>query len=121
MGLRWGVGGDSKAENGSHGRQVLFLFSFGLCLMLLLYDVHFWSAFAWVLINTQFFICTKNVVVLRVFLVVRTCPALALLYYRHQQEFISQLIKSEQRPGEDKNPFLGLAPSLTCDRNSKPG
>ena len=55
-----GSGCDSKAENGSHGRQVLFLFSFGLCLMLLLYDVNFWSAFAWVLINIRFFCMYKK-------------------------------------------------------------
>lgn len=108
MGLGREVGGRSKAENGYHGRQVLFLFSFGLCLILVIYDVHFWSASARVLRNTRFFICAKTVAVLRVFLVVKTCPALALVYYRHQQGFISQLIKSEHRPGEDKIPFLDL-------------
>lgn len=56
---------------------------------------------------TRFLVCTINVVVLHVFLVVKTCPALALMYYRNQQEFISQLTKSEHSP-EDKIPFLDL-------------
>lgn len=87
----------------------LFLFSFGLCLVLLTYAVHFWSAFALGTCKYSiFFVCTISVAVLCVFLAVKTCPALPLMYYRHQQEFISLLIKSEQRPGEDKTAFLDL-------------
>ena len=54
------AGSDSKAENGYHGRQILFAFSFGLfVLLLILYklltllicEVHVWSAFAWIIVK----------------------------------------------------------------------
>ena len=55
-----GAGSDSKAENGYHGRQILFAFSFGLfVLLLILYklltllicEVHVWSAFAGIIVK----------------------------------------------------------------------
>ena len=54
------AGSDSKAENGYHGTQILFAFSFGLfvlllvlykLLVLLIYEVHVWSAFAWIIVK----------------------------------------------------------------------
>ena len=49
--LNGGVGGDFKAGNGYHTRWIVFSFYFGVCAALLIYDVHFWSAFVQVLVN----------------------------------------------------------------------
>lgn len=98
------MGGDSKADLGiTEGR---FYFCFNLvcvwyCSFVVSISGMHLLAFA------RFLVCTMNVAVLCVFLVAKTCPALALMYCRNQQEFISQLIKSEHSP-EDKIPFLDM-------------
>lgn len=68
MELRWGVGGDFKAGNRYHARQMYFHFTLvymQYCLfMMFISGLHL---FKYLLVNTHYFTCIGNGVVLHVF------------------------------------------------------